>query len=259
MLNPRVYGEQWNLGAVSTAEWTGVPLVEVLDRAGVKAGARALVFRGADNGKLDANSEPINFERSLSIDEAQESEALLAYAMNGEVLPIEHGYPLRAIVPGWYAMASVKWITEIDVISVLFSGHFQTEKYFFEWQRDGQLVREPVSLQRVRSLITEPEPETEVGQGDLPIRGVAWSGAAPIARVEVSIGGGPWQDARLVGERKRHSWQGWELIAHLDQPGSTVISARATDMASRTQPDSPEWNRLGYGNNTVQKVRVEVR
>ena len=166
---------------------------------------------------------------------------------------------MRVIVPGWYAVASVKWLTEIDVISRLFSGHYQTETYFFEWQRGEQVVREPVSLQRVRSLITEPEPDTEVDQGELPIRGVAWSGAAPIARVEVRIGGGPWQDARLVGGRKRHSWQGWELIARLEQPGSTVISARATDMASRTQPDSPEWNRLGYGNNAIQKVRVDVR
>jgi len=193
------------------------------------------------------------------MDDAQGSEALLAYAMNGETLPIQHGYPLRVIVPGWYAVASVKWLTEIDVISGLFSGHYQTEAYFFEWQRGGQLMREPVSLQRVRSLITEPEPDTEVEQGELPIRGVTWSGAAPIARVEVRIGGGPWQDARLVGGRKRHSWQGWELIARLEQPGSTVISARATDMASRTQPDSPEWNRLGYGNNAIQKVRVDVR
>jgi hypothetical protein len=120
-------------------------------------------------------------------------------------------------------------------------------------------VREPVSLQRVRSLITEPEPDSEVEQGELPIRGVAWSGAAPIARVELRIGGGAWQEARLLGERKRHSWQGWELIARLEQPGSSVISARATDMASGIQPDSPEWNRLGYGNNAVQQVRVNVR
>ena len=259
LLSPRVNGEQWNLGAVSTAEWTGVPLAEVLDRAGVKGGAREVVFRGADSGKLDTSSEPIRFERSLSMDDAQGSEALLAYAMNGETLPIQHGYPLRVIVPGWYAVASVKWLTEIEVISGLFSGHYQTETYFFEWQRSEQVVREPVSLQRVRSLITEPEPDSEVEQGDLPIRGVAWSGAAPITRVEVRIGGGPWQDARLVGERRRHSWQGWELIARLERPGSTVISARATDMASRTQPDSPEWNRLGYGNNAIQKVRVDVR
>jgi anti-anti-sigma factor len=259
LLSPRVNGEQWNLGAVSTAEWTGVPLAEVLDRAGVKADANEVVFRGADSGKLEANNEPIRFERSLSIEDTQASEVLLAYAMNGEALPIVHGYPLRVIVPGWYAVASVKWLTEIDVISGLFSGHHQTEAYFFEWQSGEQLVREPISLQRVRSLITEPEPDSEVEQGELPIRGVAWSGAAPIDRVEVRIGDGPWQDARLVGERKRHSWQGWELIARLERPDSIVISARATDMAGRTQPDSPEWNRLGYGNNAIQKVRVDIR
>jgi len=179
--------------------------------------------------------------------------------MNGEALPIVHGYPLRVIVSGWYAVASVKWLTKIDVIREPFRGHYQTETYFYEWQRGEQVVREPVSLQRVRSLITEPEPDSEVEQGELPIRGVAWSGAAPIARVEVRIGGDSSQDARLVGERKRHSWQRWELIARLERPGPIVISARATDMASRTQPDSPDWNRLGYGNNAIQKVRVDVR
>jgi len=111
----------------------------------------------------------------------------------------------------------------------------------------------------VRSLITEPEPESEVELGELPIRGVAWSGAAPIARVEVSIGGGLWENARLIGPPRRYSWQGWELIARLEHPGSTVIAARATDMASRTQADSSEWNRLGYGNNAIQKIRINVR
>jgi DMSO/TMAO reductase YedYZ molybdopterin-dependent catalytic subunit len=195
----------------------------------------------------------------LGLDDAHKSEALLAYAMNGEMLPVQHGYPLRLVVPGWYAVASVKWITEIEVISGHFNGHYQTGAYFFEWQREGEVVREPVSLQRVRSLITEPEPASEVDKGELPVRGVAWSGMAPIARVEVKIGDGPWQEARMLGENKRHSWQGWELIAHLEHPGSTVISARATDMASRTQPASPEWNRLGYGNNVIQQVRIDVR
>jgi DMSO/TMAO reductase YedYZ molybdopterin-dependent catalytic subunit len=100
LLSPRVNGEQWNFGAVSTAEWTSVPLAEVLDRAGIKPGAREVVFRGADSGKLDTSSEPIRFERSLSMDDARGSETLLAYAMNGETLPIQHGYPLRVIVPG---------------------------------------------------------------------------------------------------------------------------------------------------------------
>ena len=259
LLNPRVNGEQWNFGAVSTAEWTGVPLAEVLHRAGVKSAAREVVFRGADGGKLDASCEPIRFERSLTMDDAQGCEALLAYAMNGDALPILHGYPLRLIVPGWYAVASVKWLTQIDVVSEVFTGHYQTGAYFYEWQRAGELIREPVSLQRVRSLITEPEPDSEVERGDLPIRGVAWSGAAPIARVEVSIDAGPWQEARLVGERKRHSWVGWELIARIELPGSKLIAARARDMAGRTQPDSPEWNRLGYGNNAIQTARVDVR
>lgn len=258
LLSPRVSGEQWNLGAVSTAEWSGVPLEEVLHRAGVQAHARQVVFRGADSGKLDPNSEPTRFERSLTVDEAHRCEGLLAYAMNGEILPIQHGYPLRLVVPGWYAVASVKWLTEVEVISGEFTGHYQTGAYFFEREREGQIVREPVSLQRVRSLITEPEPETGVERGELPIRGIAWSGAAPIARVEVKIGDDAWQEARLLGERKRHSWQGWELIARLEKPGSVVISARATDLAGRTQPSVPEWNRLGYGNNVVQRVRVEV-
>ena len=115
-LEPRVKGEQWNFGAVSTAEWTGVPLVEVLDRAGVKPGALEVLFRGIDSGMVDGLSHPIHFERSLRIDDARGAEVLLAYAMNGEPLPVQHGYPLRVIVPGWYAVASVKWLAGIEVI-----------------------------------------------------------------------------------------------------------------------------------------------
>lgn len=257
-LDPRVDGEQWEFGAVSTAEWTGVPLVEVLDRAGVRPEAREVLFRGADSGRVAEGREAIRFERSLSMADARGSEALLAYAMNGEPLPIQHGYPLRVIVPSWYAVTSVKWLTEIEVITVPFKGYYQAETYFFEWQRGGQLVREPVTLQRVRSLITEPGSDAEVKRGELAIRGVAWSGAAPIARVEVSIDSGSWQEVRLIGERQRHSWQWWELITRVDRPGAMVIRARATDLASRTQPESPEWNRLGYGNNSIQEVRVHV-
>lgn len=259
LLNPRVNGEQWNFGAVSTAEWTGVPLIEVLDRVGVKSEGRHVIFRGADRGTVEESGKSIWFERSLSLDDARGSEAMLAYAMNGEALPVQHGYPLRLIVPGWYAVASVKWITEINVIDAPFQGHYQTETYYFERQCDGKTIREPVSLQRVRSLITEPVADAQIDRGELTIRGVAWSGAAPIAKVEVRIDEGPWQEARLVGERKRHSWQWWELITNVDHSDAIVISARATDMASRTQPDTPEWNRLGYGNNAIQKIRVCIR
>src|SRR5439155_18317197 len=108
-------------------------------------------------------------------------------------------------------------------------------------------------------LITEPGADEEVECGELVVRGVAWSGAAPIARVDVSIGGAPWQEARLVGDRKRQCWQWWELIARLDRPGSVALRARATDLAGRVQPEQQEWNRLGYGNNAVRAVAVTVR
>ena len=114
--SPPVPGEQWQLGAVSTAEWTGVPLVEILDRAGTIPGGCEVVFRGADRGTVEGSTEPILFERSLSLDDARGSEALLAYAMNGEPLPVQHGYPLRVVVPGWYSVTSVKWLTDIEVI-----------------------------------------------------------------------------------------------------------------------------------------------
>jgi DMSO/TMAO reductase YedYZ molybdopterin-dependent catalytic subunit len=266
LLHPAVEGEKWDLGAVSTAEWTGVPLIEVLDRAGVKPGAREVLFRGADSGRgilpggpgAIQRGEPIHFERSLSLDDARNFEVLLAYAMNGEPLPIQHGYPLRVIVPGWYAVASVKWLTRIELIAEPFTGHYQVDAYFYEWQRDGETAREPVTLQRVRSLITEPQSGDQIEGGECAIRGVAWSGAAPIARVEVSVGDGPWQQARLIGERNRHSWQWWELITHIEAPGATRIRARASDLGGRTQPETSEWNRLGYGNNSIQEVSIVV-
>jgi DMSO/TMAO reductase YedYZ molybdopterin-dependent catalytic subunit len=256
-LDPPVDGEKWRLGAVSTAEWTGVPLVEVLDRAGVRPDARELVFRGADGGPVEGRGT-IAFERSLAVDTARESQAVLAYAMNGEPLPIQHGYPVRLIVPSWYGVASVKWLTSIEAIADPFDGYFQAEKYWYEVPRGDRIVREPVTLQRVRAMITEPSADAELPCGDLAVRGVAWSGAAPIARVEVSIDGGVWQDARLVGDRHRHGWQWWELLTRLERPGVTSLRARATDLAGRIQPDKPDWNRFGYGNNAAAELKVRL-
>src|SRR5207302_4639193 len=258
LFHPAIEGEKWSLGAVSTAEWTGVPLAEVLDRAGVRPGAREVLFRGADGESCRGESGPNRFERSLQLDHARDSDLLLAYAMNGEPLPIQHGYPVRLIVPGWYAVASVKWLTEIELIDRPFVGHYQTDKYWYEWERDGQVVREPVTMQLVRALIIEPAPSQEIRAGELALRGVAWSGAAPIARVEVCVGTGSWQEARLVSERKRYSWQRWELITSVQETGVVSLRVRATDLAGRTQPEHAEWNRLGYGNNAIQQVQVRI-
>jgi DMSO/TMAO reductase YedYZ molybdopterin-dependent catalytic subunit/glyoxylase-like metal-dependent hydrolase (beta-lactamase superfamily II) len=257
--DPPVEGEQWRFGAVSTAEWTGVPLVEILDRGRPNADATEVVFRGADRGPVEGLPDPIRFERSLSVADARQSGAVLAYAMNGAPLPIEHGYPLRLIVPGWYAVASVKWLTDIDLVATPLDAFFQTSRYVFELERGGAPVREPVRFQRVRSLITEPTGKEDVTAGDLIIRGVAWSGEAEIERVEVRIGDGPWQTARLIGERQRHCWQWWERLTKVDGPGETVVRARATDLAGRSQPELPEWNRLGYGGNGIHAVAIRVR
>ncbi|MBV8662823.1 MAG: molybdopterin-dependent oxidoreductase, partial [Hyphomicrobiales bacterium] len=141
---PAIEGEKWDLGAVSTAEWTGVPLAEVLDRAGVRTGTREVLFRGADGGNVEGHSGPIRFERSLQLGSARDPDLLLFYVMKGDPLPIQHGYPVRLVVPDWYAVASVKWLTEIELIDQPFAGHYQSDKYWYEWERDSQSFRQPV-------------------------------------------------------------------------------------------------------------------
>ncbi len=259
MFRPLVPGEQWGFGAVGTAEWTGVLLADVLRRAGIQRGAREVIFGGADRGTVDGAPHPIHFERSLSVADAAESGALLAYAMNGQPLPARHGYPLRLVVPGWYAVASVKWLSDIRVAEEPFGGFFQTERYVYEWHRGGTEVREPVRLQEVRALFTRPVSGQEMASGGLIVRGVAWSGAAPIGRVEVSVDSGTWQKARLVGVPAAHGWQQWEFLASGLQPGEASIRARATDLAGRIQPERPEWNRRGYGGNFIHEVLVRLQ
>ena len=236
-----------------------MPLAEVLDRVGVESGARDVVFRGADRSSGGDPGAAHRFERSLTLDDVRQTEVLLAYAMNGVPLPTDHGFPLRVIVPGWYGVASVKWLTEIEVIGHSFSGYFQTTKYVYESERDGQLATELVREQRVRAVITQPAADEIVQLGALPVRGLAWSGVAPIARVEVSVNGGAWRQARLLGPRSRYGWQRWELTTRLDQPRRTTFRACAVDDAGRRQPEAQEWNRLGYGNNAVQQVSVRAQ
>jgi DMSO/TMAO reductase YedYZ molybdopterin-dependent catalytic subunit len=175
--------------------------------------------------------------------------------MNGEPLPLQHGYPVRLVVPSWYGVASVKWLTTIELVDHPFNGYFQADKY---WYETDEAPREPVTLQRVRAMITDPRDGEQLQPGPTTVRGVAWSGAAPIARVEISINNGSWQQARLVGDRQPHHWQWWELLTHFAEPDQSSIRARATDLAGRTQPVTPQWNRHGYGNNAVQQVLVSV-
>jgi DMSO/TMAO reductase YedYZ molybdopterin-dependent catalytic subunit len=255
---PQAPGVQWGAGAVSTAEWSGARLADVLGHAGIRRGAREVIFAGADRGTVEGSRQPVLFERSLTVADALECGALLAYAMNGQPLPARHGYPVRLVVPGWYAVASVKWLTDIRVAAEPFDGFFQAVHYVYEWDRGGSSSVEPVRLQQVRALITRPASGQLLASGALTVRGVAWSGAAPIERVEVSVEGGPWQKARLVGMAPPSGWQQWEFLLTGVEPGELSLRARATDLTGQVQPEQPEWNRLGYGANFIHEVRIQL-
>jgi DMSO/TMAO reductase YedYZ molybdopterin-dependent catalytic subunit len=259
LYNPAVAGEQWGLGAVGNAKWTGVRLADVLACADIRDDAVEVVFRGADRGTVSESPEPIAFERSLSVADARNSGALLAFGMNDGPLPARHGHPVRLIVPGKYAVAAVKWLTHITVTGKPFDGFFQAEHYVFEWRRGGAVVREPVAGPRVRALITAPAAGDQLPGTAFTVRGVAWSGAAEVAGVAVSVAGRQWQPARLVGNPDRYSWQRWELPVRAAGPGAVNIRARATDRTGCTQPVQPEWNRLGYGGNFVHEITVRLQ
>ncbi len=255
---PPAEGEQWGLGAVGNAKWTGVPLADLLDIVGVQRDAVEVVFRGADHGTANGASQPIAFERSLGVADAMQSGALLAFAMNDEPLPARHGYPVRLLVPGKYAVASVKWLTHITVAGEPFEGFFQAEHYVFEWPRDDDVVRRPVAEPQVRALITAPATGQRLRRRTFSVRGVAWSGQAPVTQVMVQATGHPWQPASLIGTPGRDAWQCWELPLQAAGPGELIIRARATDGSGRTQPLRPAWNRLGYGGNFIHEITVRV-
>jgi DMSO/TMAO reductase YedYZ molybdopterin-dependent catalytic subunit len=258
LYKPATGGEKWGLGAVGNARWTGVRLADVLAAAGIQRGAVEVVFEGADRGTVSGSPETVAFERSLSVADAESSGALLAFAMNDEPLPVRHGYPVRLVVPGKYAVASVKWLTRITVTGQPFEGFFQAEHYVFEWPRGGTVVRQPVAEPGVRALITEPADGSQLSPGPFTIRGIAWSGAGPVTRVMVDLAADRWQPARLAATSSPHSWQYWELPVRSATRGELTIRARATDGSGRTQPVQPEWNRMGYGGNFIHEVSARV-
>jgi DMSO/TMAO reductase YedYZ molybdopterin-dependent catalytic subunit len=250
-------GEPWGLGAVSTASWTGVPLAAVLERARLRPGAIEVRFEGADRGVPRNRTETINFERSLPLADALHPDVLLVTRMNGAPLTDEHGAPLRVLVPGWYGMASVKWLHRIEVLDRPFHGHYQTRQYVYE--RTGVAERPPVRHMHVKALVTSPEPGALLPTGPVEVRGFAWCGEAPITAVEVSVDAGAWQPAEVVDEPRPYTWQRWCWIWPGAPAGRHSLRVRATAANGQTQPDQPDWNRLGYGNNAVTVTLVTVR
>lgn len=262
-LEPKVKGVQWGLGAVGNAEWTGVPLSALLVRAQPKSGAIEVILEGADEGEVDKTPRPsgkISFSRSLPLGKACH-DVLLAYEMNGEKLSATHGFPLRAIVPGWYAMASVKWLRRLIVTSKPFNGYYQSLDYSF-WDRGEPLpTLSPVREQQVKAEIARPEKGAGVPvNSTVKVHGAAWSCDADITKVEISLdSGATWDEAHLLDNSVKNAWRLWEYDWKTPAaPGKQALLARATDSRGRVQPFERDADRGTYMINHVLPIDVEV-
>jgi DMSO/TMAO reductase YedYZ molybdopterin-dependent catalytic subunit len=213
-LRPQAEGEPWGYGAVSTAEWTGVSLRTVLEQAGLSSAAREIVVEGADRGYVAAADEVIPFARSLPRDQAMHPDSLLAYAMNGEVLPLEHGFPVRLVIPGWYGMAAVKWVARIEAIAHRFSGFYQAERYIMARPEQGETDPTPLTKITIRSLITTPEDGATAPRGR---HGAAWAPHAARAGLVGRCAGEP-------GRGQRRRWRDLES-RYMDQRASSLCVA----------------------------------
>jgi sulfite oxidase len=260
--DPPVAGIQWSRGAVGNARWTGVRMADVLKRAGLKPTGRFVTMNGTDRGM---GQQP-DFIRQLPLDKAMHADTLIAYEMNGQPIHPLHGFPLRAIVPGWEGAYSVKWLSNLRVIDREFDGFWVATGYRYPTKTvaPGATVdpkdMAPLSGLVVKSLLTRPLEGAVVAPGKIDIAGFAWAGEADITRVDVSTDhGASWQPSRLVGERAKYAWRRFEYNFEARRPESYLIMARATDSNGRTQPMTPPWNPSGYLWNAPDAVRIEVK
>jgi DMSO/TMAO reductase YedYZ molybdopterin-dependent catalytic subunit len=272
-LTPAARGVQWETGAVGTAEWTGVSLASVLELARVRPEAVEVILEGADSGEIREPPRPvgaIRFARSLPLQKARHPDTLLAYQMNDAELLPAHGFPLRAVVPGWYGMASIKWLSRIIVSEQPFQGYYQTIDYAI-WETkepapDGTTDplprRTPITEMQVKATIARPvQKEMLPANKSYRVFGAAWAGEAEVTRVEVSADGGKtWAVANLAGKPARYCWRLWEIGWQTpEQPGRYTLVARATDSKGRVQPARRNANRENYMINHLIPVEVEVR
>lgn len=258
-ISPRYPSMPWLEEGVSTADWTGVPLPALFREIGIKESAQDIVFHGADRG-IDRGTEH-SFSRSLRPAQAMRDDVLLAYAMNGAPLLPQHGYPLRLVVPGWYGMASVKWLERIEAIDRPFDGVQQASSYHFRSAAGEAGV--PCTRMRVNALMAPPGIPDFYGRrrtvdaGPVEILGRAWSGDGEVVRVEFSVDG-DWREATLGAPAGAHAWRCWRARWQA-VPGAHLLSCRATDASGAVQPLEPPWDVTGFGNNAAQRVEVVVR
>ena len=259
LLRPRAISQPWLHEAIGTAEWAGTPLKGLLEEAGLRDQAQEVIFTGLDQGVEGQQVQ--YYQRSLKIEDATRDEVLLAYEMNGQPLQPQHGYPLRLIVPGWYGMTSVKWLSGIEIVGQPFEGYQMNAYRYCEGIDDPG---ERVTRIRVRSLMIPPGiPDFMtrtrlVSAGTVELRGRAWAGFLEVSRVEVSDNGGAaWGEARLGEQVSPFAWRDWSYQWSA-RPGKYALCVRATDSQGNVQPVEQPWNFRGMGNNMVHWVDVIV-
>lgn len=265
-LVPPAKGVKWELGGIGTAVWEGVRLSHVLDQAGLAEESSEVIFRGSDMGEPEPDGKPmpagaIHFERSVPLSKAM-SDVLLAYKMNGQELSAKHGYPLRVIVPGWYAVASVKWLSNIIVSDEPFTGFYQSVDYAYWMERHGQPVRTPITKLQVKAAIARPRQDEVVRRNAAyEVFGAAWSGESEIERVDLSTDGGvTWNPATLLNESQINTWRLWSFRWQTpDAPGTTTLLARATDTNGNTQPMQHDRNHADYMIHFCLPIKVQIQ
>lgn len=263
LYRPRVPGVPWERGAVGQAEWSGVRLSDLLERAGLQAGAAHVHFLGGD--APPAPKTPA-FVRSIPLDRARDPATVLALRMNGEPLPALHGGPVRLIVPGWAANNWFKWVRRIVVAREEAPGFFMQTGYRMPrtpvppGASAAGVPLDPVTWMNVKSLITRPGRGDVLPAGRIEVRGIAWTGLGHVTRVDVRIGPGDrWQAATLLGDAEPGAWHQWRLDWEPAGRGPLLIAARATDSMGQVQPEAPAWNRSGYLWNGYDVVDCEIR
>ncbi len=247
-------------GGVSTAEWTGIPLESVLRRARLRFGVRQIRFIGADEGVEDPKAGAVSFARSLSVEKALDPDTLLVFQVNGQPLPVAHGFPLRVIAPGLYAMNSVKWLVRIEALRETDGSYFMTQRYMATRLATVGSVQHPVERMQVKSQIARPRQGETIPRGQYTIHGAAWAGGR-VAFVEVSVdGGNQWQRAILDGTPQPYCWVLWKFQWRISRPGMHTVMVRAFDEKGRFQTPARDARRVDeYELNTYHMVRCVVK
>jgi hypothetical protein len=264
LFQPRVAGGQWEHGAMGNARWTGVRLRDVLDRAGVKSGAVAVRFNGLDQPVVDGAPD---FMKSLDVDHARDGEVIVAFAMNGEQLPLLNGFPLRLIVPGWYSTYWVKMLNDIEVLDAPDTNYWMATAYRIPDTphanvEPGQTGFKTVPINRMvpRSFLTNVKSGDTVHAGaTVPLRGIAFGGDCGVAQVEISTDQGQsWQKTSLGRDEGKYSFRQWSTQISAPQSGKLVLQARCTNTKGEAQPSQPNWNAAGFMRNVIESVELTL-